>query len=159
MSTQRECYGHRPQDPIRDALRAITGEEPPDYVRGYTTTVPEELMDDLQGWAASHARPDWSTGIGTLDAADLLVSEAVGNANIPPDPDPAEARGSHERTPTRGELLALVERWEERAYGLLERAQRLERDGFSAYNLRAQRRLLLAQIAELRALLEATDGE
>lgn len=80
-------------DPIREALRVLTGEEPPNYVQGYSTDdCPEEHWDELQSWAANNAHPRWSTGIGILEAADTIVAEAEANGNIPrrPGPPPGE---------------------------------------------------------------------
>ena len=74
-------------DPLFEALQCLTGVTPPAYVRGLFNS--SELGDDvmaLQDWCCNHARPAWSTGIAILDAADNIVSEAVGNANIAPRP-------------------------------------------------------------------------
>lgn len=63
----------------------MTGEEPPKFVRGYTT---EDLTDSeyeqLQHWAVNNVKPSWLTGIGLLEAADQQVMEAVSNGNIEP---------------------------------------------------------------------------
>jgi len=73
-------------NPLTDALRAITGVEPPSYTLGAYSA--QDLEEDdvmaLQDWCSDNARPEWSTGIGIFEAAELMVSEAVDNANIPP---------------------------------------------------------------------------
>lgn len=72
-------------DPLRDVLKAMTGHEPPDFVRGYDTQgLSDAQQQALQDWASMHVRPSWLTGIGLLDAAETQVQEAVWNANIPP---------------------------------------------------------------------------
>jgi len=86
-SYRMPAYPYTPANPIRDVLRLLSrGKEPPKYVIGYSTHVPDGCTLPLQDWAASNAGVGWMTGIGLLDAADLLVASAVGNANIPPEP-------------------------------------------------------------------------
>jgi len=62
-------------------------------------------------------------------------------------------------TPTRAELLALVEEMDAAAYELLEQAQILEAEGFSAVDIRARRRVILPWRKRLTALLGGCDGE
>ena len=72
--------------PLADALFAITGMEPPKYTHGlYLSESLEDKAVDLQDWCADNARPSWATGLGVLEAAELLVQQAVENANIPPE--------------------------------------------------------------------------
>ena len=73
-------------NPLTEALQLITGVEPPVYTHGAfnSSELPEPQLLDLMDWCSLHARPMWATGIGTLDAADLIVSEAVMNGNIAP---------------------------------------------------------------------------
>jgi hypothetical protein len=74
----------RPKDPIREALRVLCGKAPPHFVRGYSFRgLTDAQIMALQDWACDHVQPDWATGIGALDAAELIVSEAVSNGNIP----------------------------------------------------------------------------
>lgn len=78
-------YGETP-NPLWDALLAITGVEPPDYVRGlYSASHLEDRVDELQSWCSENARPHWATGLSMLEAAELIVGGAVENANIPPE--------------------------------------------------------------------------
>lgn len=72
--------------PLAEALLAITGKVPPAFIASVydTSELSDEQHEELQNWASSHCRPSWSTGIGTLDAANAMVSEAVGNANLKP---------------------------------------------------------------------------
>lgn len=77
-----------PENPIREALKAFTGKEPPAFVRGYDTSgLSDAENQELQYWAVDNAKPKWATGIGLIEAAELLVAEAVANGNIPPDPN------------------------------------------------------------------------
>lgn len=83
----QRTYLATPKNPLRKVLRAMTRQEPPDFVRGYSTTqLTEEEQQKLQDWAVNAVRPRWLTGIGLLDAADAQVAEAVSNGNIPPPP-------------------------------------------------------------------------
>jgi hypothetical protein len=75
-----------PKDPIREALSALCGgKEPPAFVRGHTTQgLTDRQNEELQDWCSTNGRPEWATGIGIIEAAELLVAEAVNNDNIPP---------------------------------------------------------------------------
>ena len=75
----------RVDNPLTEALRAITGAEPPTYTHGAFSCddLPDCAVFHLQDWCSLHARPDWATGLGVLEAADLIVQLAVENANIP----------------------------------------------------------------------------
>ena len=42
----------------------------------------DKEIQELQWFASENCVPFWSTGIGTLDAASVLVEEAIGNHNI-----------------------------------------------------------------------------
>lgn len=74
----------RVSNPLTEALSAITGEVPPAYTHGAFSVadLTEAEMLTLQDWCCIHARPEWATGIGVLEAAELIVREAVDNANI-----------------------------------------------------------------------------
>lgn len=78
--------------PLWNALRCVTGgQTPPEYVKGfwYTTELDDDLSEKLHAWAVNavvESGNAWMTGIGALDAADLVVREAVSNGNIPPSP-------------------------------------------------------------------------
>ena len=71
-------------NPLGEALHAIVGLDPPVDLTGMVSC--NELTDNdhnlLQTWAAWNARPSWSTGIGILDAANVIVREALDNRNI-----------------------------------------------------------------------------
>lgn len=75
-------------NPLRDALQAITGVEPPAYTLGAWSAqdLNEEDVVGLQDWCSENARPEWSTGLGVFEAAELMVKLAVENANIGPRP-------------------------------------------------------------------------
>lgn len=76
-----------PTDPFRDALKAMTGVEPPDFVSGYNAGgLDDKELSELQDWAADAVKPTYFTGIGLIEAAEDQVAEAVSNGNIPPNP-------------------------------------------------------------------------
>lgn len=82
----RRSFQQLPMHPLACALYDITGVEPPRSTASMYSTneMSEADVMALQNWASENApRAAW-TGIGILDAADLLVQEAVANANIPP---------------------------------------------------------------------------
>ena len=65
------------------ALAQVVGAKPPAKYK--TLTVKEYLSKDddgLQAWAVDEVTLEWSTGIGCIDAAMILVDEAIANANI-----------------------------------------------------------------------------
>lgn len=78
------------ENPLFEALEAITGKRPPDFLLGKFSV--NELNDDesyeLQTWCICNSRPTWSTGIGIIEAAESIVSEAVSNRNIDKKPLP-----------------------------------------------------------------------
>jgi hypothetical protein len=77
----------KPRHPIRDALQQILGKPPPGYVKGYDySNLTDEEHQLLQEWAVNCLDGTllfWSTGIGSIEAAQKLVEEAVSNGNIP----------------------------------------------------------------------------
>jgi len=69
-------FDHHPKNPLTDALRAITGWEPPSYTRGlYSAAELGDRVSELQDWCADHAKPDWATGLGVIEAAETLVDQ------------------------------------------------------------------------------------
>lgn len=73
----------RAPSPFRDALRAVSGAEPPAFVRGHSSQgYTDEENEKLQDWCGSHTRPHWATNLSMIDAAELIVESAVDNANI-----------------------------------------------------------------------------
>lgn len=76
---------YNPDQPLRDVLSALCGgAEPPDFVTDqfFTYQLTEEEQLELQDWCACNVKPEWLTGIGTMEAADALVKEAITSANI-----------------------------------------------------------------------------
>lgn len=68
------------------ALKQISGKEPPKFMVEVTTTeylneFSDENDTELVEWALSSNIP-WSTGQGLIDAAITLVKDAVDNGNI-----------------------------------------------------------------------------
>ena len=81
------AYPYPPKNPIRDVLHAMTGKDPPDYVRGYSLKGLTGMQNiEMQEWCASNVRPAWLTGIGLMNAAESQVAEAVTNGDLPPEP-------------------------------------------------------------------------
>jgi hypothetical protein len=65
------------------ALAAITGCEPPfELPSTGTNGMPDQDYLELQDWASCYARPSWTTGLSTIEAAELLVAGAIENGNI-----------------------------------------------------------------------------
>lgn len=79
------AYKVADEGPFWEVLKIMTGETPPDFVRGLWGPPEDDgLYYELQCWCAEYCQPEWSTGIGTIEAAAHLVEVAVGNGNIPP---------------------------------------------------------------------------
>ena len=86
----REGHGpgplYRPTDPLRDAIRLISGREPPEYVRGWDLSEISDVdVEHLQDWLSGpmdQTETPWGTGIGALEAAEHIVSCAIDNGNI-----------------------------------------------------------------------------
>lgn len=98
----------KPVDPLRAVLKRIMGKAPPKFVRGYDySNLTDDQHGKLQEWVGMNI-PDsiyWSTAIGIIDAAETIVAEAVGNANIPPkdheDVRPPKRRRAKSKSRTR----------------------------------------------------------
>lgn len=77
----------KPKDPIRDVLKWLLGKPPPKFVKGYDySNLTDNEHTELQEWAVNCLDGTplfWSTGIGSIEAAQKLVEEAVSNGNIP----------------------------------------------------------------------------
>lgn len=78
-----------PKHPLREALKLLMRKAPPKFVQGYDySNLTDAQHTELQDWVGTHI-PNaiyWSTAIGIIEAAEHIVEEAVGNANIPPPP-------------------------------------------------------------------------
>ena len=72
------------KNPYYEALKEITGHEPPKFCKGIFNTreLNEENYDILHQWCFDHSKPEWVTGISYLEAADHIVEEAISNGNI-----------------------------------------------------------------------------
>jgi len=71
--------------PIVEALTQIMGRTPPgDLVEGcyYDFNPLGDAVTKLQDWCASHAPITWMTGLGAIEAAELLVKGAIENGNL-----------------------------------------------------------------------------
>ena len=79
-------YDYAPESPLYEALQSIVGKNPPDFVVGIYAAreLSDDQMTELQDWCATHGKPEWTTGIGILEAAERIVDCAVENGNIPP---------------------------------------------------------------------------
>ncbi len=98
VSRQRPAYDKHGRlfvdSPLFDILAVLCGVKPIARVLGfslkgvyYTRELSEDQQAALQEWAAYRALPNWSTGFGAVEAADLLVAAAVENGNIAPPPE------------------------------------------------------------------------
>lgn len=76
------------ENPFMDALWHVVRRKPPAFCRGiyHSSELSEEDFERLQDWCAHvvHTRVHWATNLSCIDAADLIVNEAVDNANIVP---------------------------------------------------------------------------
>lgn len=71
------------KDPVREVLKSLTGKEPPEFVKGYNfKNLTDHQIILLQNWCVDNVEPRWACGISLMDAAEIFVAEAVGNANI-----------------------------------------------------------------------------
>ncbi len=70
--------------PIREVLSVLCGgKEPPAFVQGFDLSgYTDAQVQELQDWCSMNCVPKWSTGIGTMEAAESLVNEALSNGNI-----------------------------------------------------------------------------
>jgi hypothetical protein len=69
------------------ALKQVAGATPPEFmktvtVNQYCQDLGDASCDELQTWAVDNSNLLWCTGMGVIDAAMVLVKEAVGNGNI-----------------------------------------------------------------------------
>jgi len=67
---------------FREALKVLIGKEPPMEVPPYGSHDMDDEVLRLQDWCAEHARPSWATGLSMIEAAELIVDQALENANI-----------------------------------------------------------------------------
>jgi len=75
------------ESPLREALKAIAGVEPPEdaYLTGAYSCddMSDQDVMDLQDWCSYYANPPWATGLWMLESAEQCVMDAIDNANIP----------------------------------------------------------------------------
>jgi hypothetical protein len=67
---------------FREALRALIGEYPPMDVPPYGAQLMGDKVVELQDWCSDNANPPWATGLSMIEAAELIVDQALENANI-----------------------------------------------------------------------------
>jgi hypothetical protein len=67
---------------FREALKAIIGRYPPILVPPYGTSEMGDEVIDLQDWCSDNAQPSWATGLSMIEAAELIVIQALDNDNI-----------------------------------------------------------------------------
>ena len=71
---------------FREGFRLFTNEEvPSDIFNAYMTDVDGEATFELQRWCVYNMRDeimDWCTGIGIIEAVELLYKTALENGNI-----------------------------------------------------------------------------
>ena len=74
-----------PDSPFREALQAVTGVEPPWELAGvycYNDIADADVQEEVHNWASMNCRPSWATGLSMIEAAELIVEQAVENVNI-----------------------------------------------------------------------------
>lgn len=78
--------GHYSDSPLKEALVAITGKEPPFDLSGVYSSVDldDHTAERLGDWCTNNTNPVWAPGDSILEAAEILVKRAVENANIAP---------------------------------------------------------------------------
>lgn len=74
----------QPDNPFSDAIEALVGEKPPletqcafDF-----NDLCESDKEWIQDWCSERASPHWATGLSMIEAAELIVAQAVENCNI-----------------------------------------------------------------------------
>lgn len=77
----------KPAAPLREALNSmllkpISKKLVPDGAYNFQEDIPETSYHVIQDHCSEHVAVSWGTGIGVMDAADLIVAEAVSNGNI-----------------------------------------------------------------------------
>lgn len=72
------------KNPLFEVISAMTNVTAPFYLKGkfYSNELEDAEYFFFQEWCAYHAKPYWATGTGIIDAADIIVGEAVKNGNI-----------------------------------------------------------------------------
>jgi hypothetical protein len=75
----------RPANPLSEAIEAIIGERPPLETDGayQFNDLSQSDQSWIQDWCSDRCNPHWGTGLGVIEAAELIVRLAVENANIP----------------------------------------------------------------------------
>ena len=67
------------------AFKIFCDEEPPFIPEnGNSSSLSEDVQEQLQNWIGYHIKPEinWMCNISVMDCCDLMVQEALGNANI-----------------------------------------------------------------------------
>jgi hypothetical protein len=67
---------------FREALKVVVGKYPPMLVPPFGAHDMGDEVMELQDWCSENARPRWATGLSMIEAAELIVDQAVENANI-----------------------------------------------------------------------------
>lgn len=75
----------RPANPLAEAIEVVVGERPPlETVGAYRfNDLSQSDQSWIQDWCGNLARPEWATGLSMIEAAELIVEQAVENTNIP----------------------------------------------------------------------------
>lgn len=67
---------------FREALKALIGKYPPMDVPPYGSQLMGDKVTELQDWCSDNSNPPWATGLSMIEAAELIVDQALENANI-----------------------------------------------------------------------------
>lgn len=67
---------------FREAIKTVVGKYPPMLVPPFGSKDMGDEVMELQDWCSENARPAWATGLSMIEAAELIVDQAIENANI-----------------------------------------------------------------------------
>ncbi len=72
------------KSPFYEALDSITMSTPPDFTKEIFSSMElnDSNFDRLQEWCVNAIGIHWGTGIGVIEAVDMIVDEALSNGNI-----------------------------------------------------------------------------
>ena len=84
MASEPSYYTSK--NPLIDTIESIIGKRPlVETVGAYDfDDLTEDEKEEVQNFCSFYARPGWSTGLGIIEAAEIIVKLAVENANIAP---------------------------------------------------------------------------
>jgi hypothetical protein len=76
------CFFSERPNYFREAIKVVVGKYPPMMVPPFSVNGMGDEVTELQDWCSDNARPTWATGLSMIEAAELIVAQAIENANI-----------------------------------------------------------------------------